>query len=284
MPEINYLLREREFIKTDENIFKIGGTQQEMKARFNQYPKGSELIIYKDVTDCFKCESEIMKVFDLKFKNRRDIGREYYEGNRDEMIKEFVIITNKYVLSINNTIYNCIGCDYHTDKISHYNEHLKTEKHRSLFQKRTYVREYNLSFQSSSNLYTHKSMQKQTTDMTFTESLQIDPIIFLNKQNELFEFLKTMIKTDELSDKIVDNTMETKLITTTNPDKMYNEMKYSCEICNFHTYKKSHYNEHLKTKKHNSKIKRYNCPNCSASFAFNSGLYTYSKFHLESID
>jgi len=39
----NYLMREREFIKTEEFIYKFGKTKQEFNKRMNQYPKDSEI-------------------------------------------------------------------------------------------------------------------------------------------------------------------------------------------------------------------------------------------------
>ena len=42
--ELDYLLQEREFVKTKENIYKVGMTQKENYERFNQYPKGSVLL------------------------------------------------------------------------------------------------------------------------------------------------------------------------------------------------------------------------------------------------
>ncbi len=96
----NYIIYEREFIKTKENIYKIGKTEQPMLDRFAQYPKGSQLMVQKLVSDCAMVEKEIMEVFDIKFINRRDIGREYYEGDVNEMIKEFDEITKKYIQDI----------------------------------------------------------------------------------------------------------------------------------------------------------------------------------------
>ena len=40
-----YLIQEREFIKTSENIFKVGKYKQENNKRINQYPKQSKLIL-----------------------------------------------------------------------------------------------------------------------------------------------------------------------------------------------------------------------------------------------
>ena len=52
-----YLLQEREFIKTNENIYKIGMTTKLNFERFNQYPKGSVLlfqIICEDSKNIYK--------------------------------------------------------------------------------------------------------------------------------------------------------------------------------------------------------------------------------------
>jgi len=56
-------------------------------------------MIQKHVTEGELIEKEIIKIFDKKFINRKDIGREYYEGNYDEMEKLFlnIIENNKKV-------------------------------------------------------------------------------------------------------------------------------------------------------------------------------------------
>lgn len=75
-----YLIKEREFIRMNENVFKIGKTK-EIKNRMPAYPRDS--ILYQ----CFYCPSNIheterffIRTFDEKCKQRNDIGREYYEG------------------------------------------------------------------------------------------------------------------------------------------------------------------------------------------------------------
>lgn len=97
--EYIYLLREREFIKTNESIYKIGKTKQNLEKRFQGYPKGSEVTLTIKVNNCDLCETQIKRVFDDKFKNRRDIGREYYEGDVNIMKKELIIL-----------------CDHHNDQ------------------------------------------------------------------------------------------------------------------------------------------------------------------------
>jgi len=84
-----YLVKEREFIKTKENIYKIGRSKQENTKRFLQYPKGSELIIQSRCIDCIKTEKILINLFKTKFIHRRDIGNEYFEGN--DLIMQSII-------------------------------------------------------------------------------------------------------------------------------------------------------------------------------------------------
>ena len=44
--EFIYLIKEREFIKTKEHIYKIGKTKQENLQRIKSYPNGSILLLY----------------------------------------------------------------------------------------------------------------------------------------------------------------------------------------------------------------------------------------------
>ena len=81
-----YLLQEREFIKTNEKIYKVGMTQKENFERFNQYPKGSVLLFQIICHDCKSMEVQVIKQFKEKFIKRKDIGSEYFEGNYKSMI------------------------------------------------------------------------------------------------------------------------------------------------------------------------------------------------------
>ena len=87
MCEYIYLLKEREFIKTNEDIFKIGKTKQENLTRLVNYPNGSQLIIQMKCENCDKTERILITLFTQKFKRRKDIGFEYFEGNYHEMIR-----------------------------------------------------------------------------------------------------------------------------------------------------------------------------------------------------
>ena len=58
-----YLIHEREFIKTSENIFKIGKSKQENNKRINQYPKQSKLLLQIVCDNCDILEKELIISF-----------------------------------------------------------------------------------------------------------------------------------------------------------------------------------------------------------------------------
>ena len=81
-----YLLQEREFVRLNENVYKLGMTKQENLTRFKQYPKGSWLIMQIICNDCTILEREVIKLFTERFILRKDIGNEYFEGDYRSMI------------------------------------------------------------------------------------------------------------------------------------------------------------------------------------------------------
>ena len=86
-----YFLREREFLKTNEEIYKIGKTIN-IKNRMPSYPKDSRLYV------CFYCPSDIdvvekhlIVVLDrVCVRKRTDIGAEYFEGDVHDMIAAII--------------------------------------------------------------------------------------------------------------------------------------------------------------------------------------------------
>ena len=80
-----YLLQEREFANSFQNIFKIGKTKNENNKRISQYPKGSVLLLQKICNNCDDLEKELIKIFKERFIQRKDIGTEYFEGDYQEM-------------------------------------------------------------------------------------------------------------------------------------------------------------------------------------------------------
>jgi hypothetical protein len=85
MTEYIYLVQPREFIKTKENIYKIGKTKQENLKRISGYDNGTILICQFKCDDCDKLEKKLIKLFKEKFELQKDIGNEYFKGNCDDM-------------------------------------------------------------------------------------------------------------------------------------------------------------------------------------------------------
>jgi len=91
-----YLLKTREFIRLNENVYKIGRSHNIQK-RLTQYPKGSKLIYYVNCYDSNICEQILLEVFKNKFIQKKEYGNEYFEGEETEMINEI----NKKINSVN---------------------------------------------------------------------------------------------------------------------------------------------------------------------------------------
>ena len=93
--EYVYLLHEREFLNSGRQLYKIGRTSQSPNDRFDDYPKGSCVVFYLRVPDSKATEKAIKAAFKLKFKQDRDIGQEYFEGDVNDMIQSFFFISTK---------------------------------------------------------------------------------------------------------------------------------------------------------------------------------------------
>ena len=108
-----YLLIEREFIKTNKNIYKIGKTKQEnikMDLCLFKFSNDTKLMFLSLCNECDVCEQNIIKIFKEQFLLRKDIGNEYFEGDYIKMIK---II---YKICLNNlTKFKNIITDKQTD-------------------------------------------------------------------------------------------------------------------------------------------------------------------------
>lgn len=94
--EYCYIIHLREFHSQKKNIYKIGKTKQLNFKRFSGYPKGSIIKIFREVSDCTKCENEMIKVLNCNFKKRNDIGNEYYEGEYNKIEEQFISVTDNF--------------------------------------------------------------------------------------------------------------------------------------------------------------------------------------------
>lgn len=84
-----YVILLREFLHKKESVLKIGRTNDTTK-RLHHYPKGSIFLCTFRVNDCISCENIILEELKKDFKQRKDIGSEYFEGPAVDIIKTIV--------------------------------------------------------------------------------------------------------------------------------------------------------------------------------------------------
>ncbi len=98
-----YIIHLREFIRLNENTYKIGRTQN-LKNRKNGYSKFSEYKIFLESNDIIKDENNIKQIFNEKF-TKKTYGNEYFEGNIEEMkntIFEYLKLNNEKYFNFNS--------------------------------------------------------------------------------------------------------------------------------------------------------------------------------------
>lgn len=90
-----YLIKEREFIKTNEDILKVGYSNKLNLARYKTYPNNSLLLFHVYTENGKTCETDILECFKKEFIHRKDIGNEYFQGNYKLMRKIIMNIVEK---------------------------------------------------------------------------------------------------------------------------------------------------------------------------------------------
>lgn len=88
MSQYIYLIREREFLRLNENTYKIGKTRCEPNTRLNGYPKGSEVVLFHKVNNCDDAENRILSRFRKHYVQKTEYGVEYFEGDVNEMLRD----------------------------------------------------------------------------------------------------------------------------------------------------------------------------------------------------
>lgn len=83
-----YLLKEREFLNSGEDVVKAGFSEAFSK-RMLAYPKGSIVLATLRVSHGRSTERKVLAVLRSRFKSRRDIGAEYFEGPLCEIVSVF---------------------------------------------------------------------------------------------------------------------------------------------------------------------------------------------------
>ncbi len=89
-----YLIYTPEYIDADIPVYKLGRTMQEIFERFKAYPKGSKLLLHREVNDHIRIERELIVKFNELF--TLVDGREWFLGDRylmEDTINEHIRLT-----------------------------------------------------------------------------------------------------------------------------------------------------------------------------------------------
>lgn len=88
-----YLIQEREFVRLEEEVYKLGRCSDYYN-RLRQYPKGSSviLIVNVDHLNVEDVEKKLIDKFKIMFEQCKDYGNEYFTGDVLEMIREILAI------------------------------------------------------------------------------------------------------------------------------------------------------------------------------------------------
>lgn len=184
-----YLLQEREFVESNKNIFKIGMSKTNNYTRFKQYPNNSILLFQMKCENAVLIEKYIIKNFKNMFINKREIGNEYFEGDKTLMVDKIYNILINENQPIPEVIQNKITA-LHIKKISYedlINEYINSEKsirENSIFKcVRDEMKKLGIENEKKETLEPFISILKTKKEITNHINL-----IELLKTNEIFEF------------------------------------------------------------------------------------------------
>ena len=167
-----YLIKEKDDIDNDVQIYKIGKSCQANTKRVASYPSGSHLLLQVACDDCHSMETLLIKEFKYLFKLAR--GREYFGGDPYKMINLIFFIvqievnphkieymmTDKYNMSL--------VCKWDNDSINY-----------SFNNKDNILDEYNRDLIASKQKYKHLEIKYNNSVHDSNESIH-----FLEKVNK----------------------------------------------------------------------------------------------------
>ena len=220
--EFIYLIKEREFIKTKELIYKIGKTKQENLQRIKSYPNGSILLLYIITNDCDKKEKLIIQKFKEHFIHKKDIGNEYFMGDYNHMINIILsIISNESYLiessliesyliesSLNDNLNSIVYFDYDNKIINFDNSHIKDIefiKNDKLVYYELFELYYNKLFENDNNKIIKKTNKSYCKILTKTKQWinKMDESIYRIIINNIAKNMKSLIESnfkDDIND------------------------------------------------------------------------------------
>ena len=159
-----YLLREREFVRLNEECYKVGRTSQDPAKRFEGYPKGSEIILYIAVDNSITAEKQLLTIFKKEFKQKKDYGSEYFCGEnpddknvKNDMIKAILGVATKSMAEF-GTLNKVASL---TSQVEQLQAQLKQEKERSENIKREVLKVFEGGVSASTPIFSKNKEPKK---------------------------------------------------------------------------------------------------------------------------
>ncbi|ARF10331.1 hypothetical protein Hokovirus_1_210 [Hokovirus HKV1] len=234
--EFIYLIHVRESLRLNENIYKIGKTKQKNMKRIVNYPKGSELLLYIECTNCDMIETILINLFKTKYILVSDYGNEYFKGSHINMIRDITNIVN-----------------YYNYKYSSEQEILNENIQETSSNNKTLIDSENVILDKNSidpeNITPNNNIALNNDNISFDSEIQEFMKINNNTVMDEYKFLKNSIK------KNTKNTNNNEDIENMKNIKCKNTVKKNYNYCAFCDYE---INDSYKFHRHNESLKHIN--------------------------
>jgi len=298
--EYVYLFHPYPFVLNRQNVFKIGKSKQENVKRFHSYPKGTRLLLQIECSNCSIMETTLIKKFKEKFIFRRDLGYEYFEGNRthmlyciyEEAMKEierygFTQYGNQLTSDVqdcsSDNIIDSVNEDCLSDNIidsviedcSSVIEDCSSDNIIDMVVDNI-VDSIVQDFSSDGVLQEKKVSSKKKHHCSYCDyntSRLFNLTQHTNKKNSCFKInTQTKINANKFQTKINANKLQTKI----NANKLDNKNTFKCNVCNNIFSRKHALKEHRKRNTCNN-LHALQCEICLKMFSSRSGKHQHKK-------
>jgi hypothetical protein len=258
MTQYIYLLQTREFVNSKDPIYKIGKTTKLNFTRFKQYPQGSVLLFQSSCYDCNKLENEIIQLFKSKYKIKRTIGRESFEGDCHEMIKDLCDFIKNERIEI-------------TEK-----EVIKKDVEEEVVEREVVEREV------VEREVVEEIVEEIVKDIVNEIVEETEKVI---KDSEVMINAITIIEAQGIKKAKIDTNIEMIHDNENANENAFDNvnLKYCCLKCKYFTDTTNHLKQHLLTRKHlmdeqqDEKIRKHKCDKCDKAFVTKSGVWKHSQ-------
>jgi hypothetical protein len=268
-----YLLKEREFVRCGDNIFKVGRSGN-VPGRVKQYPKDSDLYVMILCKDSVTIEKDIINLFNDKFNRMKDYGAEYFEGNLNDLIETL----RNYMKDNSCTFYELKNAKTHTFNFRNIMDNQDIIK--TVYKAKINVKTNNVvnnNILNSGIKHTCIICSYTTNRSTLYRSHLLTKKHNVNVQNNMN--FSHNVKNIDLTVKNIDINKDYINKEDTNKDDINKEISkkkilHTCKICSYTTDRSTLYRSHLLTKKHKINVQNIqNIQNIQNNVNYNDIIY-----------